>query len=1152
MYREIMDSNEVNRLSASLRHAEEMLRHTEGLIKHTELFVAIKKYQDLADRCLNRVEENNLSNDDNTVFLYFAKLFNKFYHELVEILPETVKVDNNFSEWLNSLPDHIQHADKLSKGFEILFNEELLLSGNLLLIEKPQYAIELSKGLTLLKQAKLLNEPNQEILSKYAPYADQIAQGFKYLDESGLLTDLYKNTLLNEDIIKSAGHFAQGLSILKSINLLEEDYKQILKRDSRYATKIATALKTLQKAELLDKKYHLYLNEPQVAKYADAFAEGLHILNQRKILTHSNLKVLFNEAKYSVELATALSVLHEGQIELTDTIYEIIFNNPAYSDKTSAIISLLNKSGFLTTDYINRVKAILTGSYTPRVPENLNKIVQAINKLYGTDIKLATAENMELFFSNPYFANVLSQGIAALHVSGILTKENKKKFVEEVLRCSWEEDGKRISDGLMKVSQAGILTEDVFNLLTDNTRYIFNFSYGLDHLNRVGLFNAENLKWLQEQEITHRVNICFGFIKLGDAGILHEEHFNDLMTHPNIASNLSKGLKTLHLANRLNGENKQALIDTLNHSNWLIIDSISESLEGLCNHRILTQANLDLILSRRQSCEKTSEGLILLSKNHLLDDEHRKKFVAFGVNVEDFSSITSSLQVLSDANLLTEKHFNFLIKNNSSIVFKLSEALVLLDKAKLPIRPNMEKIIKSGQVNVVVDSMKALSSNNILETSTLDALFQKTGKIIKHDNVNGCLTVFSKAGILDKSNFFKLMHGDTAKNFSTACHLNLSITISGKNSQLILDHPWKMKEISLALKALDESNLLADNANNTSFIEAVRSGSDLSKGIQLLQENKLLNQSNFDFLVQNPDHANRLARSFVELSKFGHLTAENKQILTNQAHRSDELALGITTIKSKNFISQDEAEILLIKLIQWPGLGHGLHILSKNNMFTRDHLNFLVQARFSDCYASVARTMTVLDKSNKLDEANKFRLLEYPRHSLLLAKEEGTGFTRKSVVDNQLLDIQKKCRVLGEGRRDSKHIFFDFDPSVLVNIAFLSSTGAIDQRTAIITGNELLKKPVANYRRRVLIVSFGMLSALFSGYGGFLVSAELHLASSAFQSILEQAAIILSFSFIGLVIGVYAGVKLHNYIEDNEENQPMRAKTSEARMSIPR
>ena len=1102
MHEKTISQNEVTRLSGVLRNQQKIID-------------AINKNIKLIQNCLNKIDKNNPTDEEEIKCIAFSNLIKKFSSYLIKISKKKFEVDSYSSKEFNSLPKYIKYANELSIGLEILYNNNLLSSYSVLLIENSPYAIQLSKGLVLLKQANLSNKTNHASLLKYAQYADLVAE---------------------------------GLQILQSINLLENEYKHILTCHPSHANEIAKAMKTLREKNLFQMKYLNYLNKPQVAKYADVFAKGLHLLKQSKILTDNNLIILSKHSEYSIKLATALRILNENKIDVTGSISEIVFNHPLYSDKTSTIISLLNTSGLQATDYINHLKKIINNPYKANIKNNLDNIPKALDKLSKKNNELITAENVELFFLTPHFAKALSEGIVALYDSRILTKENKQKFIDHVVRGSWLTDAERISAGLHITSEEGILTESVFHLLINNSEYIFNFANGLCYLNRAELFNSTNIQRLHNQEIVHRANICTGFIRLGKAKILSEEYFNDLMNYPNIASNLSIGIRALHFSNLLDKQNKYELIKTLQDSNWLVISSIGKSLEELNNYQLLTLKNLKLVFSMRKECKKISDGIIFLHDCYLLNDENRKKFVDFGMNAGEFSSITNSLETLRDANLLTQDNFNLITDQNSLIIFQLSETLVLLNKSKLSVKFYVEKIISSKNIDALIESMKTLFSKNILKNETLDLLIQKISNVIKNDVVV-CLNILSFHKILNESNFFKLMHGNTVHKFMKACCcLSSYKRYNGKNLQLILDHPYKMKEIALTLNALYRSYLLTDN-NNISFIAAVRSEGHVCEGIQLLNKNSILNQDTFKYLVKNPDHANKLARGFVVLSKFGHLTAENKKILENQAARSHELALGITTLKSKNFIPPNELKKFSKKLIEQPGLGNGLNILSKNDLLTHDNLNFLVKKKFIDCYAIVARTMVLLKGANKLNEINKQKLTNHPHHALLLAKKEGVDFTKQITIYNQLLDIQKTCRILGEGMRDDTHMFSRFDPSLLAKIAFLSSEGDIDKRTAIITGHEFLKKPAANYRRRMLIISFGLIGAFVFGYGGSLLPIKPGPSTKSFQS-LEYAAFILFCSFIGLIVGIYSGEQYHISIKAHEEKENQIASLQNSQMQI--
>ena len=198
----------------------------------------------------------------------------------------------------------------------------------------------------------------------------------------------------------------------------------------------------------------------------------------------------------------------------------------------------------------------------------------------------------------------------------------------------------------------------------------------------------------------------------------------------------------------------------------------------------------------------------------------------------------------------------------------------------------------------------------------------------------------------------------------------------------------------------------------------------------------ILTQTNFDALINQAAHAADLAGSFGWLQGAGILTQANFDALINQTAHARALARGFVRLQQANILTPENRQALIQVALN--GHGHAMGV--------------------------AARSMILLNNNDQLTPDRLAKMVRKPRHEFVLALQDGEGFSRKDPVDNDVANLRKTLRVLGEGSRQDTP-FAKMEPAILGKIGFFATCSTkhkngIDRKTAAIMSRTLLDKPV--------------------------------------------------------------------------------------------
>lgn len=198
------------------------------------------------------------------------------------------------------------------------------------------------------------------------------------------------------------------------------------------------------------------------------------------------------------------------------------------------------------------------------------------------------------------------------------------------------------------------------------------------------------------------------------------------------------------------------------------------------------------------------------------------------------------------------------------------------------------------------------------------------------------------------------------------------------------------------LEILQKAKLL-NQTNFDALIQKTEHASTLGKGLQILHGAKLLNQPNFDALIQNTPHVLSLAAGLKKLHQTGILDETNRIALIQHAEHATSLANGLYRLHQANIL--DEANRIV--LIQNPPhallLAGGLVTLHQANILDEENRNLLIQN--AQHAASLAKGLLALWQAKLLDETNRNNLIQNIQHGYYL--ELGLTTLRQTNLLNQ-------------------------------------------------------------------------------------------------------------------------------------------------------
>ena len=143
----------------------------------------------------------------------------------------------------------------------------------------------------------------------------------------------------------------------------------------------------------------------------------------------------------------------------------------------------------------------------------------------------------------------------------------------------------------------------------------------------------------------------------------------------------------------------------------------------------------------------------------------------------------------------------------------------------------------------------------------------------------------------------------------------------------------------------------------------------------------------------------------------------------------------------------------------------GVETLRQAGILTRENRQALIQILrngHENAIGVAARSMILLNNNDQLTRDRLAEIVRRPHNGLLLALQDGTGFSREEPVDDDVANLRPYMRVLGEASRQNSLVNKIASP-ILGRIGFFAACSpehesGVDKKTAAVIAPALLGK----------------------------------------------------------------------------------------------
>lgn len=233
--------------------------------------------------------------------------------------------------------------------------------------------------------------------------------------------------------------------------------------EHKFNVKVSIALETLRKLPMegeiaVEQMLNCIFTMPE---YADVFMSGIKTLTTQKLLNEENLKILLQFPRFSEQLSKAIVCLNNAS--LNDYKPEI-FQVPAFADSMASLFERLAKLKHLSKNL------------------SLLALKQPQNAVHASAI---------VWYLREITANQVNQKDGLIH-----KKAEQQKIYTELFQKNLMTQ--EVSDLLVELEHAGILTLPNISKLITNSKYIRNLSSACFCLSDAKKLNQDNFELLLE------------------------------------------------------------------------------------------------------------------------------------------------------------------------------------------------------------------------------------------------------------------------------------------------------------------------------------------------------------------------------------------------------------------------------------------------------------------------------------------------------------------------------------------------------------------------------------------------------------------------------------------------------------------------------
>lgn len=370
----------------------------------------------------------------------------------VEVLNHLFTKPEAAEVWIKLLgePANEDDIEKLAKSsYEFWESLYYLKEFNLLttdtltsIITQKEYVKLFSRAAISLEKNNLLDADNLFILINNIEFSVDIADSFVELKKAGILTD--KIRMAVSDNAVNAGFFKRTFIFLNKANILTEhncEFCNIKSKDiSRYMYYINQCLAILSKLnQLSDFSFNAVMSN---YKHSSGISVGLAKLNERKLLTDENIRIIALNMKDCLRICKNIITLHEAEIPMSDILLDILIRNKPDATATCRLLRALKKANILTDSTANLVMQSGPGFW--RLEKDAVTPLEKAGAL--------TVENFEILAKESDNCIWIAEALISLHHNNLLTDTNRKAIITRY--PTWA------ANGIIQLHKANLLTDE--------------------------------------------------------------------------------------------------------------------------------------------------------------------------------------------------------------------------------------------------------------------------------------------------------------------------------------------------------------------------------------------------------------------------------------------------------------------------------------------------------------------------------------------------------------------------------------------------------------------------------------------------------------------------------------------------------------------
>lgn len=455
-------------------------------------------------------------------------------------------------------------------------------------------------------------------------------------------------------------------------------------------------------------------------------------------------------------------------------------------------------------------------------------------------------------------------------------------------------------------------------------------------------------------------------IGLKKSGLLNLTNLNQILKNDKYAEVISVHIVILKKANLLSQENFDMLCQSLEYS-----EILTNCLDLLKNQ--LNQEKLLTLYKKLEYLEIIQPPLKLLSDSDTLTDEF---FDLACKSPESSGELLDILKELNEHNSLNHENLKDIIGNSTSLfcAYDLARGFVKLSEAKLS--HYWRYLYYNINAPRRAEYIKKLHSVNLLTSENLE-LLKQTILAIDESVANSFIILHQHSVDLTLKDKIKFCENNYNK-FSISLLLNLKkwSCLEPKDVSIICYYGDEFLE--KIFNSLKQASLLITENKEAFYDFLVKHKKHLiplSFTLENLNEVGLLNQQNFNILLENPGavwHLNGRIYRYAKQAK--NLLSENLHFVctlielfeSSDNHLISNATDQLPDLQNANILTDEIKNILVQNIPHTAIIGSGFLTLKKADILTSENIIILTKCpQYAD---KLARSLVILHESNILTD----------------------------------------------------------------------------------------------------------------------------------------------------------------------------------------